>query len=556
MKWTTACKDWEKRIVARQSLMPCAPLFPDQAETALRIFKEFVLADVAGSPTIGECTRDWVYEFVSAIFGAYDEEHGKRLITEFFLLISKKNTKSTIAAGIMLTALVLNWRQSAEYLIIAPTKEIADNSFMPARDMIKNDPELTELFNVSQHTRTITHLATGATLKVVAAESDTVGGKKATGILVDELWIFGKRANSENMFREAIGGLASRPDGFVIYLTTQSDEPPAGVFKNRLDYARNVRDGVIEDAQFLPLLYEFPKKMIESGEYTKPENFYITNPNLGASVDSKFLEREFKKADGDPEARTSFLAKHLNIEIGLNLRNDRWIGADYWLGAADSSLTLERIIEQSDVLTIGIDAGGTDDLFGIAVLGRSSKNGDWLGWVHAYAHEIVLQRRKQDAPRFKDFQADGDLTIFAEHGAECEAAAQIAKRLFDTGKLYKIGFDPWGAGVIADRMRSDGIPEDCITGVAQGFKLGGYILTLERMLAEGLLHHCDQPLMDWVVGNAKAVVKGNGLMISKQVSGSAKIDPLIALFNAVALMQDNPTPVGNIDDYLDNMVMA
>lgn len=248
-EWTTACPDWEERIVAKQSLMPCEPLFPQVADVAERIFKELILVDVMGSPKMGDVTLEWVIEFVRAIFGAYDPSTKRRLIREFFLLISKKNTKSTIAAGVMLVALLLNDRLSAELIILAPTKEVADNSFNPIRDFIRADEELSAMINVSEHTKTVTHLGTGATLKVIAAESNAAAGKKASIILIDEVWLFGKRANAESMFREAKGGLASRPEGCVIYLSTMSDEVPCGVFKQLLDYARDVRDGIKEDKE-------------------------------------------------------------------------------------------------------------------------------------------------------------------------------------------------------------------------------------------------------------------------------------------------------------------
>lgn len=543
-EWSTACPDWAARLLARESIIP-PPIFHDGAEQALAIFKELKIVDAPGSPTFGESCAEWVFDLVRSIFGAYDPDSGRRLIVEWFILIPKKNSKSTIAAGIMMTALILNWRQSAEFSVLAPTVEVANNAFAPARDMVQKDDDLDVLMQVQTHIKTITHRESGATLKVLAADQNTVGGKKSVGTLVDELHLFGKISSAENMFREALGGLASRPEGFVIWLSTQSDEPPSGIFKQKLDYARKVRDGEIIDPGFVPVIFEHPPEMVANGDCLKLENMALVNPNMGFSVDQQFLEREFSKAElAGGDSFRGFMAKHGNVEIGMNLRSDRWAGADWWMQqGTEKAMTLDDLLDRCEVVDVGIDGGGLDDLLGLAVVGREKATRKWLTWTHAWAHPSVLERRKDIASRLHDFAKDGDLTMVKRIGDDVVDVADICALIEARGLLDMIGCDPAGLGGIVDALVEAGIPEEKMTSIPQGWRLMGAIKTAERKLAEGVMVHGGQPLMAWCVGNAKVEPRGNAIMITKQMAGSGKIDPLMALFNSVTLMSLNPEAV-------------
>lgn len=547
MDWTTSCPDWESRIVKGESLIPCQPLFPSVADEAWGFCSQFRMVDVGGQ-ALGDLARPWLRDLVRVIFGAENPEDGRRLINEYFLMVSKKNGKSTVAAAIMLTALLMNWRDSAELLILSPTLEIANNAYKPISDFIKADDDLGALLKVQDYYRTVTHKETGAFLKVVAADSDTVSGKKASFVFVDELHEFGKKAKASNMLLEATGGLAARPEGFVMYATTQSAEPPAGVFKEKLAYARKVRDGQIHDRKFLPVIYEFPKAMLDERAYEDLENAYVTNPNWGSSVDiERITQLHSQSREGGEQGFKEFLAKHLNVEIGVNLRSDRWAGADFW-EQAEIVLTLEELMERCDVVVVGCDGGGLDDLLGLAVVGRERDTGNWLAWSHAWAHRIVLERRKEIAPRLLDFQREGTLTIVDRPGQDVAEVADIVCRVREAGLLPEqrgIGVDAAGIGDIVDELAArDFEIEKDIVAISQGWRLTGAIKTTERRLAGGELLVAKSDLMRWAVGNARVEQQKNAITINKQVSGTAKIDPVMALFDAVSLMALNPQASG------------
>ncbi|MEQ6474005.1 terminase large subunit [Comamonas sp. wu1-DMT] len=521
------------------------PLFPDVADEAWDICSSFVLTDVAGHPTIGQVARPWLRDWVRTIFGAESPE-GRRLINEYFLMVSKKNAKSTIAAAVMLTALLMNWRDGAELLILSPTIEVANNSYKPISAFIKADEELQDMLMVQDYHRLVTHKDSGAFLKVVAADEATVTGKKASFVFVDELHEFGKKGRASNMLLEATGGLASRPEGFVIYASTQSEEPPAGVFKTKLEYARKVRDGEREDRKFLPLVYEFPREMLEAEAHKDLNNAYVTNPNWGASVDKERIEQLHNQAqEGGEKELKEFFAKHLNVEVGMNLRNDRWAGADFWLAAAIPVFSLEELLERSEVVTVGIDGGGLDDLLGLAVIGREIDTGRWLVWGRGWIHKIAMERRKSEASKYQDFIKAGDLVLVEEVGQDVDEVVAIVGQIEESGLLDKVGVDRLGLGAIYDALvgtdeEPGPIQAEQVVGIPQGYQLNGAIKTAERHVAAKKMVHGGSALLAWCVGNAKTVLQGNAVTITKQASGTGKIDPLMAIFDAVYLMALNP----------------
>ena len=568
--WSTACLDWESRIVNRQTLVPFDPPFPDEAEVALSIFRDLRIVDVPGRPTIGEACLPWVFDLPRALFGSYDRDSGRRLIRYFFLCVAKKNTKSTLAAAVMVTALLRNWRESGEFYILAPTKEIADNSFFPARDMIRADEELLKLLHVQDSQRLITHRTTGAFLKVAAADSETVSGKKTIGLLIDELWLFGQRANAESMIREAEGGLNSRPEGFVIYLTTQSSKPPTGIFDQKLKDFRDIRDGRLVDPQSLPIIYEFPPAMLKSRAYENPDRWYITNPNWEKSVDPKFLIG--KRAEAARAGKASLIdwdAKFLNVQVGMSQRADGWAGAEVWDRGIDTTLTLDKLLDRSEIVTIGLDGGGNDDMLGIGVIGREKRTKRWLGWAHAFISDIGIERRKANIEFYNAFEKEGTLTKFSfvDHFAgldlrrvaddyepplpdDIQYILDLVVKIRDRGLLAQVGVDAAGIGGIVDALAKIGITQDAETldAVRQGIGLMGAYKTIERKLGDRTFLHCGSALLNWCVGNAQVVLTSTASRIAREEAGFGKIDPLIALFNAAHLMAFNPEASVSIYD--------
>jgi phage terminase large subunit-like protein len=548
-QWTTARPDWEARIKSGRSLLPDLPLDRKEANAALEMFLALRLPDVVGQPELQTVAGEWQKDLVRAVFGSYDPVKNERHIREFFCMIPKKSGKTTGAAAMMICAVLLNRRPRAEFLLIAPTLEVADLAFRQVVGMIESDPVLTGKFHIRDHVKTIIYRDTKAFLKVKSFDPRVVVGSKPCGVLVDELHAISGAHDADRVMGQLRGGLIANPEAFLISITTQSERQPSGVFKEALHNARRVRDGEMS-LPLLPLIYEFPRNV----EWKDSANWRMVNPTPTVSIDRLIPDYEAAASAGEHELRR-WASQHLNIEIGIGLQTDRWPGAEFWERQTDPSLTLEQVLDRSEVIVCGMD-GGLDDLFGFAVLGRDKDGRDmasksWLLWSHAWCHKSVLDRRKSIVQRLRDFERAGELTICDDELDDLEAMKTIIADIRDRGLLAHVAVDPAGVGDIVDAMASIGVTEQnkMLWPVGQGFRLMNALKSTERRLIKRTLWHSRSSMMNWCVGNLKIEPTATAIRATKMHAGDAKIDPAMAMFNACDVLSTNPDPANGPPNY-------
>ncbi|BAL77043.1 terminase TerL endonuclease subunit [Bradyrhizobium cosmicum] len=556
--WDTSCPDWDTRIREGRSLLPDLPLFEDEADMGLAFFDELRLPDVPGNPRLGDASGAWFRDLVRAVFGSWDPLAKQRMIRDFFALVPKGSSKTTYSAALMLVAMLMNFRPRATALFLGPTQAIADRAYEQAVGMIDESPDLKRRFRPRDHIKTIEDLVTKSEMQVATFDLRILTGAMALiFVMLDELHVLGKAANTSRVLRQIRGGLDKTPEGVLVITTTQSDDIPAGAFKSELKFVRNVRDGAYRGRTIrptLPLLYEFPRDIaVLSREermqgieprWKDPANWPMVMPNINRPITVEAMKADWasEQEKGD-EAVNIWASQHLNIEIGQGINNDGWSGADLWDQQVDEKLTLESLLARSEVVTIGVDGGGRDDLLGLAVMGREKVTRHWLSWSYGWADPIVLQRRKEIAALLDDFVKEGSFEILDIGAAHADLASKVAT-VVASGLLPEknaVGIDPNRAAALFEALFGAGVTDDMIRRLLQGPALAPAVYGLDIKLADATYFHADQALMTWVGGNAKVEQRGNADMITKQVAGRAKIDPLIALLQATILMSWNPS---------------
>jgi phage terminase large subunit-like protein len=451
---------------------------------------------------------------------------------------SKKNGKSSFAAALALTKLLLNEERREHVVCLAANRQQAHIAYDAMAAMVRADAALLERFEIVEHRHVIKYEATSSGITALSAEMASIVGLNPSLALVDELHLLGGTPKGAKLVGQIRTGSVSRKEPLIVSISTAPVDRSEGIFEATYQRARRVIAGEDSDPRFFAWLCEVPPHL----DPEDPANWHWSNPSLGYTVTRERLQAELESARSDPVALRDFRSQNLNVPPETSAGVDRWLSLAEWDAASDDTLSLETLLTESFRIYIGSDTGGLDDLSAIVVLGKTLDE-RVLIWSHQWLSRRGYEKRRT-INAYDDFLAAGELTLFENGGADIAAMKEVVRHAADTRKLSLVGIDSYGSADMVAALQECGAE---VQSVPQGWKLTPVITWIERRLADSALKHSGSRLMRWNVANSVVTRAGNAISISKATAvGSGKIDGVAALLNAAAACvsradQDKPS---------------
>lgn len=527
----TACLDWQQRL--QRGEMPITlERLPIETEQAMKFGKRvdrLRVPDIIGQPTFGSLpSSGWLRTVGKAIWG--DDE-----IREALICVGKKSAKSAGGALLFLSAFIGNKKPQANFTILSPTVRISQLTFDVIAGAVRADPALKRAFHIRDSIKEIENLADGSKLNVKPLDAGAVAGLRGS-ILLDELWLAGEIASSDRLRAQLRGALAADPQAKIVYVTTVSDSLPRGMFLHLLQYARQVRDGTIDDPTFLPCIFE-------PWEGCDPVRDESTWPKLLPSyphiADAQFYRRTIQAAkEAGPAAVQVMKSQFFNIQPMKNLKTGAWTVAENWDRIATKPVPLDALLERSEYVALGCDLGSSFDWTSLAAIGVD-RDENWLIWAQSWCFQSSYAYHKKEQTQLDQFIDHGDLRI-VEPGQDLTEILDVMDRVRDAGKFHGLGMDPYAGSSLYTPAEERGYDIDgsepdilAIRQTIQG--LNAPIQRIERQMLEGKLIADNGPALAWCVSNVLMSQVGANTKLEREQQGG-KIDALAAMIDAAGML--------------------
>lgn len=468
--------------------------------------------------------RPWQeHGIIRPLFGALQPD-GLRQYRTAFIFLPRKNGKTEVAAAIALYCLLSESEAGGEIYCAAVDREQASLVFRVAAGMVKNNPHLSRLTRIVDSQRSITFQRTGSVFRAIPADAPHAHGYNASCVIADELHAWRGR----DLWDVLTTSQGSRSQPLTIAITTAGSDRLSLCYQ-LYDYASKVRDGIVADNSFLPILYEAPRE----ADWRDEAVWRAANPALGDFRNIDEMQRVFREAQTIGPRETCFRQLYLNQWVDSA---ERWISSDVW-NACDGEVDAEALAGAE--CTAGLDLAYRDD-FAALVLCFGPDVDQCFSLLPFFWIPEEGKRDRRLAP-LRGWIEAGQVAITPGNTTDF---GEIRRVLNDLGTRYHIrelAIDPWNGRQLASELVEDGFE---VVEFAQTMRmLNEPTKALESLVMGRRIRHGGHPVLTWMASNVAIERDASGNYRPSKKKSTEKIDGIVAAIMALSrAMGSQPGP--------------
>lgn len=483
------------------------------AEKAISFIETFCThtkGELAGTPLYLE---KWQKKIVGDLFG-WKQENGLRKFRTAFIMVSRKNGKSTLCAALGIYMTFCDGERGSEIYSAAGDRSQAGIVHEIAKQMISNNVELSKRAKIFRNS--ITYESKGNFYQAISSDSKTKHGLSANCVIFDELHTQPNRS----LWDTLLTSTGARREPLCIAITTAGYDRQSICYEV-YNYAKQVEEKIIEDESFYSAIFEADDSM----DITKESTWKKANPNYGVSLKKEYMKRESQRALDVPSYLNTFLRLHLDIWTDSVTA---WIGTKEW-EACQGEIDMESL--KGKDCWAGLDLASTRDLSALVLLFKEGEKFITIPYCFI-PRENAIKRSERDKVDYVTWLKNDHL--YATEGDVADYNF-IKEKILELGSLYNIqsiAYDRWGASqLVLDLINDHGVP---MSPFGQGFRsLSAPSKSLEKeILSQGIIHN-GNPVLKWNISNVVMEEDSAGNIKPSKKRSSEKIDAVVALVMAL-----------------------
>lgn len=452
----------------------------------------------------------WQEKFFVDIFATSNPD-GTRQYKEAFLEIARKNGKTTTIAACVVYMLFMCDEFGQEIYSAANDREQASLVFNMAASMIRANPALLKRCRIYDSSKRIVRAETESFYKALSRESATAHGLNPSFVIYDEL----HEAKNRDLFDVLKTGMGARTEPLFVTITTAGSDIK-GVCYEQYRYACQVRDGLVVDPTYYPLIFE----AAEDDDIWAEATWLKANPSAGAFRDLDEIRRYAQRAKVLPTLELSFRRLYLNQWV-QDLT--RWMKRAHWRACG---LPLRMAELAGRPCYAGLDLSSTDD-FSALVLVFPFDDGTFEVLPFFWIPQARLAQRRKNGVALDPWVRQGLLEVTPGEVVDYNFILACLARLKSDYDIQEVAFDRWGAAKLRADIENIGFT---LVQFGQGFgSMSAPMKELERLIIDKQIRHGDHPILSWMADNVVARVDPAGNIKPDKDKSAEKIDGIVAL---------------------------